>query len=295
MATATFGVALSAVVFHLFTAGISPMTALIQRPVHLGLMGALGFLGLSFRKEAVEHPSSATRDAFRTAVAGLLIAGTIFSCTYLVLAQETLIRRAGSATALDLIAGTMAIVIVLELARRTTGWGLVTVALLALAYAFLGPYLPGALAHRGYGFSRLVQHLYLSTEGIWGVPLGVSADFVYLFVLFGAVLEVAGGGELLIVLAGKVAGRTRGGPAKTATVASAIMGSLSGSAVANVVTTGSLTIPMMKRTGFKPYFAAAIEAAASTGGQLMPPVMGAGAFILATWTNIPMCALPRRR
>ena len=114
---------------------------------------------------------------------------------------------------LDLIAGAMAIVIVLELARRTTGWGLVTIALLALAYAFLGPYLPGPLAHRGYGFSRLVQHLYLSTEGIWGVPLGVSADFVYLFVLFGAVLEVAGGGELLIVLAGKVAGRTRGGPA----------------------------------------------------------------------------------
>jgi TRAP transporter 4TM/12TM fusion protein len=287
MATVTFGVALSAVVFHLFTAGISPMTALIQRPVHLGLMAALGFLGLSFREEAVQRPSSATRNAFRAAVAGLLIAGMVFSCAYLVLTQETLIRRAGSATTLDLIAGTMAIVIVLELARRTTGWGLVTVALLALAYAFLGPYLPGALAHRGYGFSRLVQHLYLSTEGIWGVPLGVSADFVYLFVLFGAVLEVAGGGELLIVLAGKVAGRTRGGPAKTATVASAIMGSLSGSAVANVVTTGSLTIPMMKRTGFKPYFAAAIEAAASTGGQLMPPVMGAGAFILATWTNIP--------
>ncbi len=176
---------------------------------------------------------------------------------------------------------------VLELARRAAGLGLVVVALLALAYALLGPYLPGLLAHRGYGPTRLIQHLYLSTEGVWGVPLGVSADFVYLFVLFGTLLEAAGGGHLLMTMASRVAGRARGGPAKTAAVASAIMGSLSGSAVANVVTTGSLTIPLMKRSGFRPYFAAAVEAAASTGGQLMPPIMGAGAFILATWTNIP--------
>ncbi|MCH7715838.1 MAG: TRAP transporter fused permease subunit [Gemmatimonadetes bacterium] len=288
VATVTLLVAMSAVLFHLYTAGFSPMTALIQRPVHLGLMAALGFLGLNLRVRATdEPPSSPTKKFLTAAVAGLLLAGAVFSCAYLVVQQETLIRRAGSASAMDLVAGTIAIVVVLELARRTSGWGLVTVALLALGYAFLGPYMPGPFAHRGYGFSRLVQHLYLSTEGIWGVPLGVSADFVYLFVLFGVVLEAAGGGELLIVLAGKVAGRTRGGPAKTATVASAIMGSLSGSAVANVVTTGSLTIPMMKRTGFKAHFAAAIEAAASTGGQLMPPIMGAGAFILATWTNIP--------
>jgi len=132
-----------------------------------------------------------------------------------------------------------------------------------------------------------MEHLYLSTEGIWGVPIGVSADFVYLFVLFGALLDMAGGGALLIGLADRVAGRSRGGPAKTAAVASAFMGSLSGSAVANVVTTGTFTIPLMRRSGFKPFFAGAIEAAASTGGQLMPPIMGAGAFILATWTNIP--------
>ena len=133
----------------------------------------------------------------------------------------------------------------------------------------------------------MIEHLYLSTEGIWGIPLGVSAQFVYLFILFGAVLDVAGGGALLIGLADRVAGKTRGGPAKTAAVASAFMGSLSGSAVANVVTTGTFTIPLMRRAGFKPYFAGAIEAAASTGGQLMPPIMGAGAFILATWTSIP--------
>jgi TRAP transporter 4TM/12TM fusion protein len=197
------------------------------------------------------------------------------------------VRRTGSPTLLDLAGGLLTLVVVLELARRTTGWGLVVVVLLALIYAVAGPALPGILAHRGYGFTRLMEHLYLSTEGIWGVPLGVSADFVYLFVLFGALLDMAGGGALLIGLADRVAGRSRGGPAKTAAVASAFMGSLSGSAVATVVTTGTFTIPLMRRSGFKPFFAGAIEAAASTGGQLMPPIMGAGAFILATWTNIP--------
>jgi TRAP transporter 4TM/12TM fusion protein len=216
-----------------------------------------------------------------------LIAATLFATIYMVLEHNALVRRAGSATPLDLAAGALAILVVLELARRTTGWGLVTVALLAIAYGMLGPYLPGLLAHRGYSPGRLIEHLYLTTEGIWGVPLGVSADFVYLFVLFGAVLEGAGGGELLIGLASRIAGSTRAGPAKTAAVASALMGSVSGSAVANVVTTGAFTIPLMKRTGFKPHFAAAVEAAASTGGQFMPPVMGAGAFILATWTGIP--------
>jgi TRAP transporter 4TM/12TM fusion protein len=211
----------------------------------------------------------------------------VASCAYLVVQHEALVRRAGTATTLDLIAGAAAVITVLELTRRMLGWGLVGVAVAAIAYGSLGPWMPGLLAHRGYGPGRLIQHLYLGTEGLWGVPLGVSADFVYLFILFGAVLEAAGGGKLLIDLANRLAGGSRGGPAKTAALASAFMGSLSGSAVANVVTTGSLTIPLMRRAGFRPERAAAIEAAASTGGQLMPPVMGAGAFILATWTNIP--------
>lgn len=276
--------ALAAAAFHMYAAGVSPFTALVQRPVHLALMAVMGFLGLGIRRSGGE---AASGSAARRVMSGVLIVGVLFTCGYLIVQHETLVRRAGVATPLDLAAGILAIVVVLELTRRTTGWGLLAVAALALVYAVAGPYLPGLLAHRGYGVSRLVQHLYLSTEGIWGVPLGVSADFVYLFVLFGAVLEVAGGGQLLIAIASRIAGKSRGGPAKTAALASAIMGSLSGSAVANVVTTGAFTIPMMKRTGFKPYFAGAIEAAASTGGQLMPPVMGAGAFILATWTNIP--------
>jgi TRAP transporter 4TM/12TM fusion protein len=289
-----YGLAVGAALFHLYAAGVSPFTALVQRPVHLALMSILGFVGIGVgtwrRRAAVEGSDGAAvppRKVVKYVVTAVLVGAVLFSCGYLVFQHETLVRRAGAATGVDLVAGAVAILVVLELARRATGWGLVSVALLAIGYAVAGPYLPGLLAHRGYGFTRLVEHLYLSTEGIWGVPLGVSADFVYLFVLFGAVLEAAGGSELLVALAARVAGRTRGGPAKTAAVASGLMGSLSGSAVANVVTTGALTIPLMKRTGFSPHFAGAIEAAASTGGQLMPPIMGAGAFILATWTNIP--------
>jgi TRAP transporter 4TM/12TM fusion protein len=279
-----------AALFHMYAAGYSPFTALVQRPVHLALMATLGFLGVGVQRRLRAENVTALRplrERAKVATNWLLAALAIVVCGYIALENRELVARSGSPTRTDLVMGALAILLVIELARRATGWGLITVCILALGYAFAGPYLPGFLAHRGYGATRLIEHLYLSTEGIWGVPLGVSADFVYLFVLFGAVLETAGGGALLIAMANKVAGRTRGGPAKTAAVASALMGSLSGSAVANVVTTGTFTIPLMKRAGFQPFFAGAIEAAASTGGQLMPPVMGAGAFILATWTNIP--------
>jgi TRAP transporter 4TM/12TM fusion protein len=279
-------VALAAAVFHLFSAGVTPFTALVQRPIHLALMGLLGFWAVS-RDGAVPSPGGRVRRLAAVtwgATLSLVLAG---AAVYLLLEHESLVARTGAPTLLDVALGVATVVAVLDLTRRTTGWGLVAVAVAALAYALLGPRLPGLLAHRGYGPERLVEHLFLSTEGIWGIPLGVSADFVFLFILFGAVLEVAGGGGLLIGLANRLAGRTRGGPAKTAAVASAFMGSLSGSAVANVVTTGSFTIPIMRRAGFRPLFAGAVEAAASTGGQLMPPVMGAGAFILATWTSIP--------
>ncbi|MEM7417809.1 MAG: TRAP transporter fused permease subunit [Gemmatimonadota bacterium] len=285
----------AAALFHMYAAGFSPFTALVQRPVHLALMATLGFLGVGVQRsrrrgrpeEDTPEPEPTSLDRFNAVFDWVLAAAAIMVCGYLAMENQELVARSGSPTQVDLIMGALTIVLVIELARRATGWGLIAVCILALGYAFAGPYLPGFLAHRGYGTTRLIEHLYLSTEGIWGIPLGVSADFVYLFVLFGAVLDVAGGGALLIAMANKVAGRTRGGPAKTAAVASALMGSLSGSAVANVVTTGTFTIPLMKRAGFRPFFAGAIEAAASTGGQLMPPVMGAGAFILATWTNIP--------
>jgi len=278
--------AAAAATFHLWSAGVAPFTALVQRPVHLALMAAIGLL--SFRILPGDEGEGEGRPGRPfTAISWLLVVLMAGAATYLVMGHETLVQRTGSPTPWDLIWGAVTVVVVLELTRRTVGWGLVVICLGALAYAFAGPYLPGLLAHRGYGAVRLLEQLYLSTEGIWGVPLGVSADFVYLFILFGAVLDVAGGGALFIALANRVAGQTRGGPAKTAAVASGLMGSLSGSAVANTVTTGAFTIPLMKRAGFTPRWAAAVEAASSTGGQLMPPVMGAGAFILATWTNIP--------
>ena len=276
---AVLAIAAAAALFHLYGAGVAPFTALVQRPVHIALMGTLAFLGVGVRALPRSRPGWGLN----------AVLGAVFAvcALYLVSQHEALVARSGSPTAMDLAAGAAVVALVLLLAKRATGWGLVVVASGALAYALLGPWLPGFLAHRGYSPGRLIEQLFLSTEGIWGVPLGVSADFVFLFVLFGAFLDVAGGGALLIGLADRVAGRTRGGPAKTAAVASAFMGSLSGSAVANVVTTGAFTIPLMRRSGFRPFFAGAIEAAASTGGQLMPPVMGAGAFILATWTNIP--------
>jgi TRAP transporter 4TM/12TM fusion protein len=285
-------VAAAAALFHLYAAGVTPFTALVQRPVHLALMATLGFLGLGVRSVLLRGSPAAPEAPARRARLGIWIGwglalAAVASAIYLGLNHEQLVRRAATPTQLDLMLGLLTIVVVLELTRRSTGWGLVAVALLALGYAAAGPWLPGILAHRGYGATRLIEHLYLTTEGIWGIPLGVSADFVYLFILFGAVLDVAGGGALLLSLASRVAGNTRGGPAKTAALSSAFMGSLSGSAVANVVTTGTFTIPIMRRAGFRPHFAAAVEAAASTGGQLMPPIMGAGAFILATWTQVP--------
>ena len=284
----TLLISLVAAGFHLYAAGVAPFTALVQRPVHLGLMSILGFMGVGIMLgQSSQEDWPAWRKRLTTAVSVVLAVGMVVSCGYLVVEQEALVGRIGAANTLDLVLGGIAVIALLELTRRTTGWGLVAIAVAALVYAMAGPYLPGILAHRGYPPSRIIEQLYLSTEGIWGIPLGVSADFVYLFVLFGTVLEVAGSGGLLIGLANRVAGRLRGGPAITASVASAFMGSLSGSAVANVVTTGTLTIPVMKKAGFKPHFAGAIEAAASTAGQLMPPVMGAGAFILATWTGIP--------
>ena len=295
---ALLALCLAAAVFHLYSAGVAPFTALIQRPVHLAFMGLIALLiGRLHGQTGQDEEGAGERRAgetevgagswFTTATDLALGLTLIASAAWLITQHISLVARSGAPLPIDLVLGGLTVLAVLELARRTTGWGIVAVAALSLVYAGLGPQLPGFLAHRGYGPTRLIEHLYLSTEGLWGVPLGVSADFVFLFVLFGAVLEASGGGALLIGLADRVAGRTRGGPAKTAVVASALMGSLSGSAVANVVTTGSFTIPMMKKTGFKPHFAGAIEAAASTGGQLMPPVMGAGAFILATWTNIP--------
>jgi TRAP transporter 4TM/12TM fusion protein len=163
----------------------------------------------------------------------------------------------------------------------------VIIASVFLIYAYFGAYFQGFLAHRGYSLRRIASHMYLTTEGIMGIPLWVSSTFIYLFVLFGAFREKTGLGQLFIDLSNAVAGWASGGPAKVAVVTSALEGMISGSSVANTVESGSFTIPMMKRLGYRPEFAAAVEASASTGGQIMPPIMGAAAFIMAEFLNMP--------
>ncbi len=193
----------------------------------------------------------------------------------------------GDYSTMDYIFAGLGILFTLEAARRVVGLPIVIIATLFLVYAYFGPYFPGFLSHRGYSLRRIASHMYLTTEGIMGIPLWVSSTFIYLFVLFGAFREKTGLGQLFIDLSNAVAGWASGGPAKVAVVTSALEGMISGSSVANTVESGSFTIPMMKRLGYRPEFAAAVEASASTGGQIMPPIMGAAAFIMAEFINMP--------
>jgi len=205
----------------------------------------------------------------------------------LVFFDRIFIQNVGFPQPVDYIMGLLAIVMVLEAARRTMGEVLPVIGTLALLYAIFGPYLPGDLAHRGYNIIRLVNHLYLGTEGIYGIAIGVVATFVFHFVLFGVLAQKSGLGQLFIDLASIVAGRYSGGPAKVAVVSSGFFGMISGSPVANTVTTGAFTIPMMISKGFSPRFAAATEASASCGGQVTPPIMGAAAFVMTEMLGVP--------
>src|SRR5512139_1563971 len=186
-----------------------------------------------------------------------------------------------------MVIGAIGTLLTLEAARRIVGLPIVVIASTFLVYAYLGPYFPGFLTHRGYSVERIVSHMYFTTEGILGIPLGVSATFIFLFILFGAFLEKTGIGKLFIDIANAIAGWAAGGPAKVAVITSALEGTVSGSSVANTVGSGSFTIPMMKKLGYRPEFAGAVEASASTGGQIMPPVMGAAAFLMAEFIGIP--------
>ncbi|MFU8778259.1 MAG: TRAP transporter permease [Roseovarius sp.] len=217
----------------------------------------------------------------------LAIIGCATSLYLIVFFDTIFIKNVGFPQPLDYILGLFAIIIVLEAARRTMGEVLPVIGTLALLYAVFGPYLPGDLAHRGYNIIRLVNHLYLGTEGIYGIAIGVVATFVFHFVLFGVLAQKSGLGQLFIDLASIVAGRYSGGPAKVAVVSSGFFGMISGSPIANTVTTGAFTIPMMKSKGFSPQFAAATEASASCGGQVTPPIMGAAAFVMTEMLGVP--------
>jgi TRAP transporter 4TM/12TM fusion protein len=211
---------------------------------------------------------------------------------YIFLEFNSLVFRAGLATEMDMVTGAIAILLVLEGTRRSIGAPLPIIAYAVLINCYLGPYflnIPGLsfFAHRGYSIERIIEHMYLGTEGIYGIPLGVVATFVFHFVLFGIFISKTGLGQLFMDLALAIAGGSVGGPAKVSVISSGFLGSISGSSIANTVTTGAFTIPLMKKVGYKAQFAGAVEAAASTGGQLMPPIMGAAAFIMAEFLSIP--------
>jgi TRAP transporter 4TM/12TM fusion protein len=217
----------------------------------------------------------------------IALVGTAFSAYLVVFFDEIFIINIGFPQPLDYMMGGIAILLVIEGARRTMGESLAIIGVVSLMYAILGPELPGVLAHRGYDIIRLVEHLYLGTEGIYGIAIGVVATYVFHFVLFGVLAQASGLGQLFIELATVLSGRFVGGPAKVSVVSSGFFGMISGSPVANTVTTGAFTIPMMKRYGFSGRFASATEAAASCGGQITPPIMGASAFVMSEMLGVP--------
>ncbi|MBN1519941.1 MAG: TRAP transporter permease [Spirochaetales bacterium] len=279
MAKAVTAIAIVFSCFQVYTAVFGVLDAMLQRSVHLAFGLTLIYL---------LYPTSRkwARDKLHPLDLGLAVLGAL-TPMYIIANYQELVLRAGTATALDMVVGVLGVLLVLEAARRIVGLPIVIIASLFIVYAFAGPYIPGPLAHKGVDVDDLVQHLFFTTEGVFGIPLGVSSTFIFLFILFGAYLEKTGLGQYFIDLANSVAGRAAGGPAKVAVLSSGLMGTVSGSSVANVVGTGSFTIPMMKRLGYRPEFAGAVEATASTGGQLMPPIMGAAAFLMSEMTSIP--------
>jgi TRAP transporter 4TM/12TM fusion protein len=265
--------------YHLFTSSFWMPPQFQHRAVHLALALALIYL---------LYPGTLKRRGEK-AVAWYDLAAVFLSLgigAFLVLDYMNIVFRAGDPTTLDIVLGSLTIVLVLEATRRTMGWPLVIVAVAFLAYAIWGHLIPGTLGHRPYSFKRIIEHMFLTAEGIYGVSIYVTATYVFIFISLGAFLTETGGGKSFIDLAFAITGRYRGGPAKAAVVASGLMGTISGSSFANVAGTGVFTIPLMKSVGYKPTFAGGVEAAASTGGQIMPPVMGAAAFIMAEMTGV---------
>ena len=276
--------------FQLYTAGVKNLGAYYLRGIHLSVILVLVFLLFpAFGKKR-------KRGIIGWIIDLAFIAGATFPAWHMLHDLQRFARRVGFANDTDILAGAILTLVLLEASRRVIGVTITIIGGLAILYAmagargtlpWLGEFLPGILEHRGYRIDRIVSQLYMGLEGIFGIPLGVAASVVFIFVLFGAFLETTGAGKFFIDLAYAAAGRQRGGPAKAAVVASGFMGSISGSAIANVVTSGAFTIPLMKKLGYKPEEAGGVEAAASTGGQIMPPIMGAGAFLIAEYTQLP--------
>jgi len=264
--------------FQLWTAAWSPLPSQVVRSLHVGFLLLLVYALCARRAHA-----SPRRAALPWGLGALAFALAFYHWIFL----AELIQRAGDPSLTDLIVGCAVTLLVFDAARRLMGWALPLICAVFLAYALFGQYLPEPLAHRGYAFEQVVEQLYLGTEGLYGIPTYVSSSYIFLFIVFGAFLERAGMVQLFTDVAMGSVGHLRGGPAKVSVVSSGLMGTINGSGVANVVTTGQFTIPLMKRFGYRAEFAGAVEATASMGGQIMPPVMGAVAFIMAETLGVP--------
>lgn len=273
-----FWVAIGFCLFQLTMASFHPLSSQVIRAFHVGFLLLLIYL---------LYPAS-SKEGSRTGVFSWIAAWLGFGLSfYHWVFEAELTARAGELIAFDWVVGIVTVVLVFEGARRVMGLGLPIICAIFLAYATFGEYLPGALGHRGFGLDQIVGTLGFGTEGIFGTPTYVSSTYIFLFILFGAFLEQAGMIRLFTDFAMGTVGHTRGGPAKVSVISSGLMGTINGSGVANVVTTGQLTIPLMKQFGYRPAFAGGVEATSSMGGQIMPPVMGAVAFIMAETINVP--------
>ena len=271
------------VAFHLYTAAFGTMPGIAQKSIHLG------FLLVIFYINAMVDSEKRWEQIFL----GIMALFALGGCAYITILDENLQLRAGIVYASDILFAILLIIASFEACRRKMGNPLVIITLVFVAYAFLGKYIPGFLNQPGMTLKKFTSLVYLTTDGIFGSPLYASASYVVLFVLLGAIMSVSGIGDYMTNLATSLFGHMRGGPAKVAVVASGFFGSISGSPTANVIGTGTFTIPMMKKNGFEPEFAAAVEATASTGGAIMPPIMGSTAFIMAEMLGIPYTAVAK--
>jgi TRAP transporter 4TM/12TM fusion protein len=276
--------------FHYYTAGFGLLQETVHRGIHLSFVLGLIFLVFPFSKRDYDKPVAASlwRPLGISLADWALSIGAVVAVAHVPLIPlDELAFRVGNPTTTDVVLGTVLILVLFEATRRSVGWPLPIIATLFILYAIFGRFMPGILVHPGASFAQVVDHLYLTTQGIYGIALGVVATYVFHFVLFGVFATRIGLGQLFLDCAAWIAGRYAGGPAKVAIFGSALFGMISGSSVANTVTVGSLTIPAMIRLGYKKHFAAAVESTASTGGQITPPIMGAAAFLMIEFLNLP--------
>ncbi len=271
-------------IYHFYASGFGTIREILHRGIHISFVVGLVFIFYSWKK--IDDNQKNFKVPYIDIILSILV---VVSALYLpLLPPEVLASRVGNPENIEIIMGSFLIVLTLEAARRSIGFTLPFICVLFILFAIFGPYFPGALKHGGTSWIGFVNHIYITNQGIYGIAVGVMAQYVFLFILFGVLATRIGLGQLFIDLAMVIAGKYSGGPAKVAIFSSAFLGTISGSSIANTVTTGSLTIPAMKKVGYPPHFSGAVEATASTGGQITPPILGAAAFIMVEYLEVPL-------